>query len=84
MGGQGARLFLYDHRGGLTDLSGYVQTLSGETGFVIPVTAVGPQILVATRPRAGAEIGVPGRLEQIIGAARRGEASLALGFFVMK
>lgn len=85
LGGQGARLFLYDHRGGLTDLSSYVESLGGETGFVIPVSAVGPQILIAARPRAGGEIGAPpGGLERIIGAARRGEAALALGFFVMK
>src|SRR5690606_2915062 len=43
-GGQGARLFLYDHLGGLTDLSRYVETRNGETGFSVPVTATGPQI----------------------------------------
>lgn len=83
-GGQGASLFLYDHLGGLTDLSPFVQTKGGETGFSVPVTATGPQILVAARPGGGAGIEAGAGLEALLGAAKRGEASLALGFFIMK
>ena len=83
-GGQGASLFLYDHLGGLTDLTRYVESKGGETGFSVPVSATGPQILVAARPREGADLSGPANLEALLGAAKRGQASLALGFFIMK
>ena len=83
-GGEGASLFLYDHLGGLTDLSGYVETRNGETGFSVPVTAQGPQILIAARPREGADVAASAGLDALLGAAQRGQASLALGFFIMK
>lgn len=83
-GGQGARLFLYDNSGGVTDLSKYIETKNGETGFSIPITAHGPQILVATRPRDGADPTGSDGLEALLEAARQGKASVALGFFVMK
>ena len=83
-GGQGASLFLYDHLGGLTDLTSYVETKNGETGFSVPVTARGPQILIAARPREDAGVTASAGLDALLGAAQRGQASLALGFFIMK
>ncbi len=83
-GGQGARLFLYDHLGGVTDLSKYVETRDGETGFSVPVTAHGPQILIAARPRDDADGAASENLDALLGAAQRGQASLALSFFIMK
>lgn len=83
-GGEGARLYLLDHAGGLTDLSEFVEGRKGWTGFTVPISASGPQILIAAKPREGAGIPPTANLEELLGAAQRGQASLALGFFMMK
>ena len=83
-GGDGAKLFLFDHLGGMTDLSDFVKTSGGETSFSIPISASGPQILIAARPRNSASADPNAGLELLLGAAQRGEASLALGFFMIK
>jgi len=83
-GGRNARLFLFDNLAGITDLSRFIETRAGEVGFSVPITGNGPQILIAARPRAGSALGPDASLNQLLGAAQRGEASLALGFFVIK
>ncbi len=50
----------------------------------MPITASGPQILIAAKPREGAGIAPIADFDDLLGAAGRGEAALALGFFIMK
>ena len=82
--GEGARLYLLDHAGGLTDLSEFVKAEDGAAGFSVPISAAGPQILIAAKPRDGAGVAPKAGLEALLAAARRGQASLAIGFFFMK
>ena len=83
-GGEGAKLYLYDSEGGLHDLSRDLRTVSGETGFDIEMAGTGAQILIAAKPRPGANIDPSQGIEFLLGAAQRGEASLALGYFTMQ
>ncbi|MEM1162989.1 MAG: hypothetical protein AAGJ28_18840, partial [Pseudomonadota bacterium] len=83
-GGQNARLFIYDNFGSHQDLSSFIRTAGGEVGFEFPLTATGPQVLVAARPRDGSGIGADVDLNALLGGAQRGEVSLALGFIEMK
>ncbi len=82
-GGEGARLFLFDHLGGLTDLSARLTPGAGGASFGLPVQAEGPQILIATKPRPGSGVSADLTLEELLGAAQKGQASIALGFFIM-
>ncbi len=41
-GADAARLYLLDHAGEVTDLSGFVKPGSGQAGFAFPISAVGP------------------------------------------
>lgn len=83
-GGQNARLFLFDNEAGITDLSQFVETRGGETGFALEISGSGPQILIAARPRDGSGLGPEASLNQLLAAAQKGQASLALGFFTLK
>lgn len=83
-GGSGAKLYLYDSQGGLHDLSGDLKTVSGETGFDVQMAGTGSQILIAAKPRPGSGIDANSGLEALLGAAQRGAASLALGYFTMQ
>lgn len=84
-GGRGARLFLFDNLASVTDLSGFVEERSGETGFSVPISGgKGPQILIAARPRDGSGLATTASLNQLLAAAQSGQASLALGFFILK
>ena len=82
LGGDGAKLFLFDHAGGITDLSGELTPDRDGVAFAVPLHANGPQILIAARLRDGAP--PTSGLEAMLGAAQRGDASLALSFFVIK
>ena len=85
VGGRGARLFLYDDWAGITDLTRYVREVSGEVGFTVKIGAgVGPQILIAARPRDGSGLPADASLNQLLAAAQQGKASLALAYFVLK
>ena len=83
-GGDGAKLYLYDSQGGLHDLSADLKTVAGETGFDIEMSGTGAQILIAAKPRPGSNIDPSQGIDYMLGAARRGEASLALGYFTME
>ncbi len=83
IGGRGARLFLFDHLGATYDLNDHLTGADGSARFSLPIHADGSQILVAARPREGASIDSSASLEQLLGAAQRGDASLALGFFTI-
>ena len=83
-GGAGAKLYLYDNQGGLHDLSADLKTISGETGFDVEMAGTGSQILIAAKPRPGSGIDANSGLEALLGAAQRGAASLALGYFTMQ
>ncbi|MEO1491960.1 MAG: protein kinase [Pseudomonadota bacterium] len=82
-GGDGAKLFLFDNLGGMTDLSDFLTSGSGGTTFGVQLHADGPQILIAAKPRPGASVPASSGLEELLGAAQRGEASLALAFFII-
>lgn len=83
-GGNGAKLYLYDSQGGLHDLSSDLRTVGGETGFDVEMAGTGAQILIAAKPREGSGIDGNSGLEALLGAAQRGAASLALGYFTMQ
>jgi hypothetical protein len=83
-GGEGARLFLVDAAGALADFSGSVHTDAGRTSFSLPVTGSGPRILIAARALPGASLPPSASLDDVLDAARRGDAALALGFFIAK
>ena len=84
-GGRGARLFLFDNKAGVADLSDFISELSGEIGFRVPISGGrGPQILIAARPREGSGLSATASLNQLLAAAQQGRASLALGFFILK
>jgi hypothetical protein len=82
--GEGAKLYLYDSQGGLHDLSADLRTVGGETGFDIEMSGTGSQILIAAKPRPGSNIDPNQGIEYMLGAAQRGQASLALGYFTME
>lgn len=82
-GGDGAKLFLFDNLGGMTDLSEFLKAGVGMATFGVQLHADGPQILIAAKPRPGSNIPATSGLEELLGAAQRGEASLALAFFVI-
>lgn len=79
-GGTGARLFLYDSSGGITDLAAYTSEGPQGTSFSLPLQADGPQVLVAAIPEAASGLGASAGLEQLLGAAQRGQTALALGY----
>ena len=83
-GGAGARLYLLDHAGELTDLTEFLEARDGGAAFSFPISAAGPQILIAAKPREGAGLAPSAGLDQLLGAAQRGQAALALGFFMLK
>ncbi len=83
-GGEGARLFLFDHLGGMTNLTDFLKPGAGGATFGLPIHADGPQILIAAKPRADSGLTASAGLEELLGAAQRGQASLALAFFVIK
>jgi hypothetical protein len=83
-GGSGARLFLYDSSGGITDLAPYTSEGTQGTSFRLPLQADGPQVLVAAIPEAASGLGPSAGLEQLLGAAQQGKAALALGYIVVE
>jgi hypothetical protein len=62
-----------------------VKTTPGPAGaaFKLPLHGDGPQVLVAAIPEAGSGLGPSAGLEELLGAAKRGEAALALGYIVI-
>ncbi len=82
-GGDGAKLFLFDNLGGMTDLSEFLKAGLGLATFGVQLHADGPQILIAAKPRPGSNVPASSGLEELLGAAQRGDASLALAFFVI-
>jgi hypothetical protein len=82
-GGADARLFLYDNDGGVTDLAQFVTPGPAGAAFKLPLHGDGPQVLVAAIPEAGSGLGPSAGLEELLGAAKRGEAALALGYIVI-
>jgi hypothetical protein len=82
-GGADARLFLYDNEGGVTDLAEFVTPGPGGAAFRLPLNGDGPQVLIAATPEAASGLGASAGLEQLLGAAKRGQAALALGYIVV-
>jgi NAD(P)-dependent dehydrogenase (short-subunit alcohol dehydrogenase family) len=80
---EGAKLFLFDNLGGMTDLSEFLQPGIGMATFGVQLHANGPQILIAAKPRPGSNVSAASGLEELLGAAQRGDAALALAFFVI-
>ena len=48
------------------------------------MSGTGAQILIAAKPRPGSGIDPSQGIEFMLGAAQRGQASLALGYFTME
>ncbi|MEM7190953.1 MAG: hypothetical protein AAF439_15185, partial [Pseudomonadota bacterium] len=84
VGGRGARLFFYDTSGYHEDITSAIQEKGGEIGFSLPLHGTGPQVLIAARPRDGSGIDAAADLNALLGAAQRGEVSLALGFIILR
>jgi hypothetical protein len=82
-GGTGARLFLLDHQGDVTDLARYVSNSGLGAHFELPLHADGPQVLIAALADPSSGLTPAAGLDEYISAAQRGAAAVALGFVVV-
>lgn len=82
-GSNDIHLFLFDNQGGTNPLDEFLSPGATGARFKLPLHANGPQVLIAALADPAAGLGPKAGLEELLGAAARGNASLALGFITV-